>query len=152
MNSMRSSSGESGRFCSADAPRFWGASFLFMHIHTRVRILVLSLSFVFAAGLLRAAENASLDDFDERPVPVKAVAPVYPPELLREGVSGLVIVQVEIDASGKVVDRSVTKSSRRDFERPALEAVGKWKFKPAAKHGSPVASRIAIPISFKCEM
>lgn len=121
-----------------------------MQTRNQLRLLFLLLNLVLAAAL-RADDNAALDDFDERPIPVKAVPPEYPPALLREGVSGIVTVQVIIDASGKVIERSVTKSTRRDFDHPALEAVGKWKFKPAAKHGTPVASRIVIPISFKCE-
>jgi len=122
-----------------------------MHTRKQLRLLLLAFSFMLAAGWLRADDNASLDDFDERPVPVKAVPPVYPADLQRGGVSGLVNVQLVIDATGKVTEREVVKSTHHGFDRPALDAVGKWKFKPAAKAGAPVASRIVIPISFKCE-
>ena len=90
-------------------------------------------------------------DFDERPVPVKAVPPVYPPDMRREGASGLVQVTVLIDEKGNVVQREVAKSTRVEFEPAAMEAVKKWKFKPAQKAGAAVKARMVIPIQFSCE-
>src|ERR1043166_6275974 len=89
-------------------------------------LLILS-NLAFTASALSAENTPAANDFDERPVPVKAVPPVYPPEMLRNGTSGLVTVDVLIDESGNVAERSVIKSSRSEFERPALEAVRKWK-------------------------
>jgi protein TonB len=87
----------------------------------------------------------------EPPVPVRTVAPDYPPELRREGVSGLVMVKCTIDESGNVVDPQVEKSSNTAFEKPAMEALKKWKFKPAKQDGNPVAIKVSIPIKFVFE-
>lgn len=97
------------------------------------------------------AETAVVDAYDERPVPVKAVPPVYPPEMLREGQSGLVTVAVVIDEKGYVVSREVEKSTRREFDEAALDAVRKWRFKPARKAGLAVKVRILLPIEFSCQ-
>ena len=90
-------------------------------------------------------------DCDERPVPVKSVAPTYPADMKRDGLSGMVTIKVVIDENGDVVSREIAKSSRMEFESPALEAVGQWKFKPAKKAGQAVKVAITIPIKFTAE-
>lgn len=87
----------------------------------------------------------------EPPVPVRTVAPEYPSELRREGVSGLVMVKCAIDEQGNVTETTVEKSSNNAFEKPALDAVKKWKFKPAKQDGNPVAVKVTIPIKFVFE-
>lgn len=114
-----------------------------------LRTLALLWAVAGVAQAVRADDVAVVDSFDERPVPVKAIPPTYPPDMLQQEVSGLVNVVVIIDASGNVVERAVAKSTRPEFERPALEAVKKWKFKPAKKAGTAVAVKIVVPISFK---
>ena len=87
----------------------------------------------------------------EAPVPVRTVAPDYPDELRREGISGLVMVKCQIDEQGNVAGAEVEKSSNAAFEKPAMEAVKKWKFKPAKQDGAPVAIKVSIPIKFVFE-
>src|ERR1043165_3757180 len=87
----------------------------------------------------------------EPPVPVRSVAPEYPDELRRDGVSGLVMVKCSIDEQGNVVETAIEKSSNAAFEKPAVAAVKKWKFKPAKQDGAPVAIKVSIPIKFVFE-
>jgi periplasmic protein TonB len=87
----------------------------------------------------------------EAPVPVRTVPPDYPPDLRREGVSGLVMVKCSIDEQGNVTETTVEKSSNPAFEKPAMDAVRKWKFKPAKQDGNPVAIKVSIPIKFVFE-
>lgn len=100
------------------------------------------------AALLSAAAFAQESKFDEPPMPSKTVAPVYPPELKAEGVAGMVTVSFLVDVQGDVQNAVVKKSTRPEFEAPALEAVTKWKFIPAKKAGAPVAVQVAIPLKF----
>src|SRR5436190_17168712 len=79
----------------------------------------------------------------EPPVPVRTVAPEYPDELRRDGVSGLVMVKCSIDEQGNVTQAEVEKSSNAAFEKPAMAAVKKWKFKPAKQDGNPVAIKVS---------
>jgi periplasmic protein TonB len=90
-------------------------------------------------------------EYDVRPVPVKTPPPEYPTALKREGVSGVVAVRVVIDETGAVAECSVVKSSNPEFNQPALDAVKKWKFKPAQKDGNPVKAKLLIPIQFQID-
>lgn len=87
----------------------------------------------------------------EPPVPVRTVPPEYPNELRRDGVSGVVTVKCTIDAQGNVTEPEVEKSSNGAFEKPALAALKKWKFKPAKQDGAAVPVKISIPIKFVFE-
>lgn len=107
------------------------------------------LPWLFASLCLFAP--AGMAQTKEPPVPVRTVAPDYPDELRREGVSGLVMVKCTIDVQGNVVDPTIEKSSNAAFDRPALAALKKWKFKPARQDGAPVAIKVSIPIKFVFE-
>lgn len=85
----------------------------------------------------------------EPPVPVRTVAPEYPGALKRSGVSGIVTVTCLIDEKGDVQEVSLEKSSDDAFTQPALDAVRKWKFKPAKKDGVAVAIKVSIPVRFR---
>lgn len=95
--------------------------------------------------------RAQASDFDERPVPVKAVAPKYPEEMRREKITGIVTLRLVVDENGDVIEKSVTKSTRSDFDGAALAAIDQWKFKPARKGGAAVRATITLPIKFTIE-
>ena len=101
-----------------------------------------------AAGLLLASPSARADDAMEPPVPVRMVPPAYPAELRRLGTSGVVTISCLIDEKGNVQEPKVEKTSNDKFSQPALDAVRKWKFKPAKKSGTAVSLRVSIPIQF----
>ena len=112
-----------------------------------------TLTFRIAALLVVSALAASAwaQTKTEPPVPVRTVSPDYPDELRREGVSGVVMVKCSIDEQGNVTGTVVEKSSNVAFEKPAMAAVKKWKFKPARQDGAPVAIQVSIPIKFVFE-
>ncbi len=99
---------------------------------------------LFASSAVARAESA----FDEAPTPVRTQAPAYPDSLRREGVSGMVSINVTVDENGNVVSTSVNKSSNPAFDAPALAAVSQWKFKPAKKAGQAVAVSVVLPVRF----
>lgn len=108
----------------------------------RVALVAIALA---GASFVRADNGKP---FDEAPQPLRTVAPTYPHDLRREGVSGMVAVSVVIDDQGNVTERSVSKSSHPGFEQPALDAVSQWKFKPATKGGQAVSVRVVLPVKF----
>jgi hypothetical protein len=40
------------------------------------------------------------------------------------------------------------KSSREEFEAPAVRAVSQWKYHPGQKAGQPVNTHLQVPIVF----
>ncbi len=100
---------------------------------------------------LLACAPVALAQTKEPPVPVRTVAPEYPSELRRDGVSGVVTVKCTIDVQGNVTEPEVEKSTNPAFDQPAITALKKWKFKPAKQDGAPIAIKISIPIKFVFE-
>lgn len=84
----------------------------------------------------------------EPPVAVRTVAPDYPEEMRRSGISGVVMVNCVIDEKGNVTEPSVEKSTAPAFEAPAIAALKRWKFKPAKQDGVVVAIKVCIPVKF----
>jgi len=119
------------------------------------RLSRLSIALILAVGCCRLlyAQDAEgvYNEFDEKPVPLKTPEPKYPVSLRREGIVGIVSVTCVIDETGKVISAKATKSTRVDFEQPALDAIQNWKFKPAMKGGKPVKVRVTIPFRFNLE-
>ncbi len=106
--------------------------------------LFLIISLWIGVGTLAGRADEAL----EAPVPVRTVTPTYPPDLKHDKVSGVVSIVCVIDEKGNVTEPKVLKTSHPEFAEPALEAVGRWKFKPAKRGGTVVAIKITIPVQF----
>lgn len=115
---------------------------------TLLRIFSLLLAFLAVAVAGRSEE---FEKPDTPPVPVRTPPPEYPSQLKRDGVSGMVVVNVVIEADGSVADVEVRKSTNSEFDAPALEAVKNWRFKPAKKDGNAIRSKVALPLKFSAE-
>ena len=62
---------------------------------------------------------------------VSAPSPRYPPEALRAGTSGEVLVEITVGTDGSVTNARVVRADPpRVFDREALNAVRRWKFEP----------------------
>ncbi len=106
--------------------------------------------FVALAATLRA-DDTVYTKVDENPVPIKTPPPRYPDSMRHDGTSGVVALVLVIDEKGDIISSTVAKSSHHDFEKPALDAVSKWKFKPAKKDGNPVKVKVTIPLRFNVD-
>jgi len=110
-------------------------------------------SALFAAllvGLTLSAAAQSADGVytkvDERPEPLKTVAPKRP-----AGQSGIVAVSCVIDENGKVSEVSVAKSTNPALDADALAALQSWSFKPGKVAGKPVKTKVTVPFRFEEE-
>jgi len=92
-----------------------------------------------------------VSQLDQRPILRVPVQPTYPYEMSRAGISGNVVVEFIISTNGDVVQAQVVKSSHREFEVPALQAVLKWKFKPGRRGGRTVNVRASQLIEFNLD-
>lgn len=103
---------------------------------------------------LAAAEAEQPDAFDvteleKRPEAVSQVAPAYPPELRKARIEGTVTLMFVLNEEGRVEEARVENSSRPEFEKPALDAIRKWRFQPGMKEGQPVRTFIRVPMRFR---
>jgi len=77
--------------------------------------------------------------------------PRYPAEALKKGEQGNVVLDVTVDATGKVtgvqIDQHGTDAST-DLQLAALQAAGNWKFTPGRRNGKAVGGVIQVPVNF----
>ncbi|MDE0004072.1 MAG: energy transducer TonB, partial [Rhodospirillaceae bacterium] len=71
-------------------------------------------------------------------LPIVAVAPAYPARALARHLEGYVVVEYTVTATGGVRDAFVVASSNSLFDRAAIEAAYKFKYKPRIVDGQPV--------------
>jgi protein TonB len=90
-----------------------------------------------------------LTEIDQEPRAIFQATPPYPAELRGKKIEGVVSVVFVVDATGKVLDPKVEKSTHPAFNKPALDAVRKWKFEPGIKAGQRVPRRVRVPIRFQ---
>jgi protein TonB len=89
-----------------------------------------------------------------RPEPLagQTPAPRYPTQALRRGESGTVMVRAQIGPDGTANDVEVANSSgSRHLDRAAVDAVKRWRFRPAMRDGQPTAGTVMVPISFQAQ-
>ncbi len=85
-------------------------------------------------------------------LPIVRVAPVYPARALSRGLEGFVDLQFTVTTAGTVKDPIVLQSTSSLFERAALRAVLKFKYKPRVVDGVPVeVPGVKTRISFQLE-
>jgi TonB family protein len=76
--------------------------------------------------------------------------PPYTKKARKDKVEGTVVLEVTITPDGRATNISVKKSLRGDLDTQAINAVAKWKFKPATlQDGKLVAATCPIEINFR---
>jgi protein TonB len=76
--------------------------------------------------------------------------PVYPALSKRLREEGTVLLRVNLDAQGIVLDLTIEKSSSfQRLDQAALEAVKQWRFIPAKRGQEAMPSSALVPIEFK---
>jgi protein TonB len=85
-------------------------------------------------------------------LPIVRVAPVYPARALSRGIEGYVDMSFTVTTTGTVKDPIVVFSTSSLFERAAIRAVLKFKYKPRVVDGQPVeVPGVKTRITFKIE-
>ena len=97
------------------------------------------------AGMKDLFDVANLDQAPTLRVPLQVN---YPFEMRRAGISGEVVVEFIIDTNGRVAQAAVVRSTHREFEQAAMQAILKAQFRPGRKGGRAVNSRAQQPITF----
>lgn len=82
-------------------------------------------------------------------IPLVRIEPQYPREAARGKIEGYVKVEFTVLEDGSVTDVDVLESDPpRVFDREAVRAILKWKFKPRIVDGRPVKRRATQTLQF----
>ena len=87
------------------------------------------------------------DVFDQPPVLIKRVYPVYPEMARQAELEGVVVLKLGIDEFGQVREALVLESID-GLDEAALDAVYQWQFQPAMQRDMPVPVWYTVPIRF----
>jgi periplasmic protein TonB len=71
-------------------------------------------------------------------LPIVRVAPQYPARAAQTGLEGWVLVEFVVTTQGTVRDAEVVESSNRIFERPAVDAAYRFRYRPRVIDGNPI--------------
>jgi protein TonB len=99
-------------------------------------------------NMFRGMKVFDISMLDQTPVPKFQARPQYPFEMRRAGIAGEVVVDFIVDTNGDVQNAYALRSTQREFEAAAVQAVSKWKFKPGRKGGRDVPTHMQVPIVF----
>jgi protein TonB len=87
---------------------------------------------------LNVAGVTSFEYADADYMPLVKVAPIYPRRAAARGLAGWVLVRFTVTSLGSVKDVEVLESTDPIFERAAVQAALKFKYKPRIVDGEPV--------------
>ncbi len=120
-----------------------------MKLPRRLAIVCASVLAFAGAPHLAAPDEPVAAGSEGVPVPKKTkhVQPVYPQEALAQGVRGIVILDLVLDARGKVEATSVIRSVP-GLDEAAIAAARQWEYEPTKADGKPVRVRLTVPITF----
>jgi TonB family protein len=105
-------------------------------------------SWVIRFAELKQDSNSNSTDLSA-PAATRKVDPAYPLQIMRENVSGMVILYAVIHADGSVGNVRVLRSVDDRLDRFASEAIAKWQFQPAMKNGAPIDVEATFQIPFR---
>jgi TonB family protein len=83
------------------------------------------------------------------PVLILKFEPEYSEQARQSKFQGTVLLRVVIDEKGFPREIGVTRPLGLGLDEKAMEAVRRWRFKPATKDGKPVAMEAVVEVNFR---
>jgi protein TonB len=80
---------------------------------------------------------------------VYKVEPEFSEEARKTKHQGVVVLTIEVDASGNVGHVRVRQSLGLGLDENAIQAVSHWRFRPAILDGKPVATEATVEVNFQ---
>ena len=87
---------------------------------------------------------------DQPVVPAKllsAVQPIYPPDAMRNYITGDVRIEAEVDKQGHIGAMKILLGPKQ-FRQVAMDALRQYEYAPATQGGRPVVSKVTVTIKF----
>jgi len=89
--------------------------------------------------------------YDDAPVIIGKIEPVYPEFAKRNKLQGTVVLEVEVLKDGSIRDIRVRRGVGGGLDEAAIEAVRKVRFQPGKSSGQAVDCLFIIPVEFKIQ-
>jgi len=80
--------------------------------------------------------------------PLLTPEPQWPESARKKQFEGVIVLEGYVGTDGNFHDAKVIRSLQPALDAAAVEAVGKWKFKPCTKDGTPVNCKTNLEIAF----
>ena len=77
------------------------------------------------------------------------VEPDYSDDARKAHLQGVVILRLEVDERGLPRNLTVVRSLGMGLDERAVDAVGKWRFRPAYRNGRPAAVSAFVEVNFR---
>ncbi len=98
----------------------------------------------------RSNNNSSLSGVTQEARPNSPISPIYPELSRAYKEEGLVIISVELDENGNIIDAKIKKSSGHDrLDKEALKTVLASKFQSSTHNGITEASQLDLEFNFQ---
>lgn len=75
--------------------------------------------------------------------------PSFSEEARKSKTQGIVLLAIVVGKDGKPYDIHVRQSLGMGLDEKAIEAVSRWRFRPAMLNGQPVPTQIAVEVNFR---
>lgn len=106
----------------------------------------------FGGGAGTVATDQGSDGWDIAPRMASTMKPEFPAQLRAQGLEGDVVLQITLDAAGRVTQVVVVEASDYPaFNDAAVAAMGKAMFEPAMRKGQPISARIRFTVRFRLQ-
>jgi TonB family protein len=83
------------------------------------------------------------------PAVLSKVDPAYTDGARSVGISGTVVLSLVVGANGLPQSIEVIGSLDPGLDQSAMDALGKWRFRPGMKDGAPVNVQALVNLSFR---
>lgn len=87
--------------------------------------------------------------YDKPPVAIFAPDAEFSAQARAAKYEANVLISVMVTEDGLPADIKVLRPAGMGLDETAMEAVGRYRFKPATKDGAPIAARITVEINFR---
>jgi protein TonB len=83
------------------------------------------------------------------PEAIYSPEPSFSEEARKTKAQGIVLLVLVVGKDGRAYDIRVQQSLGNGLDEKAIEAVNRWRFRPATLNGQPVAAQIAVQVDFR---
>lgn len=124
-----------------------------IHLLVRLRtpgpVIFAALLLAVTVARVRAQEPAAAAPALQPPALIRGADAAYPEQAKAAGREGTVVVQLTIDAGGRVSAADVIEPLGDGFDEAAREAALRLQFEPARRDGAPIAAKLRYAFEFR---